>query len=79
MKVEWWKDSTTLNRIVKVTITDYDIMIAYGRMDSMDRYCMDQWSRDDASVEERFMALQLIARKLEEEEKEKEIEREHKS
>lgn len=64
MELKYFKDPVSLVRRVMITFSEYDLLAAYQNMDSIDRYCMDEWSRDNSSIEEKFMALQLIARKL---------------
>ena len=60
----WWTNPSNQDREIRVVITENDVLDALGEMDSIDRYCLSEWSEDKASIEERLMALQLVARKL---------------
>lgn len=65
MTFEYFTQPGTLNTEIRIIVTDKDRIDAYGAMDKMDRHCISEWSRPDSSLEEKFMALQLFARKLE--------------
>lgn len=66
MKLSYMRHPVTLERTVTIVVTDDDILDAYEEMDSVDKHCLGEWSKPNASIEERLMALQLIARKVEE-------------
>lgn len=71
MELEYYRDVTTYTSVVRIQFTDEDIIRARSRMTSLDLICLVQWDNPESTIEEKLMALQLFARKLEEAENEK--------
>jgi len=65
MEFAHFLDPTTRERIITITLTDYDIANAHKHFSEMDRRCLREWGIEESSIEEKLMALQLYARVLE--------------
>lgn len=64
MKLVSWHDTATGERRFVLTISEEDYIRAeFGKYDKPQ---IDYFNRDDATIEESLMGLQLIARRIEE-------------
>lgn len=65
MELTTYRDPVNRNRIFTIIITDDDVFNAYPVILKRHKTELDYFTRPNASIEERLMALQLYARVLE--------------
>lgn len=66
MKLEYWIDPISLEKHYHLVITDYEIIKVGPTFFRSHQVEFDYFNREDASIEERLMGLQLLARGIEE-------------
>lgn len=64
MKFQSNNNFETLEHVHVMTFTSHDIQ-NMGPLQPWDRYALEHFSRDEASIEEKLMALQILARAIE--------------
>lgn len=65
MLLEEFNDPTSLSRVYKLTITDKDLHDIYLKMTPYDKMMVEYCGRDESTLEEKLMGLQVYARVLE--------------
>lgn len=66
MRLDYWKNPTTGTRNIQITIPESDIADIGPEFFKRHKLELDYLNRSDASIEEKLMALQIIARGIDE-------------
>lgn len=66
MELKCWVDTVVHETCYALTITDEDLLTLNRDIINNSKLELDYFSRKDASIEERLMGLQILARAIEE-------------